>query len=379
ALRVVGLAAVAFLVELAQQLLLALRQIHRRLDHRLDVHVAALGRAQDRHALGPEAELVAGLRSGRDGDLGPAAVDRRHLDAAAEGRRRHRDGDAAMDVGAVALEQAMRRDREEDVEIARRRPAHAALALAGEADAGAVLDAGRDRDGEGLLLAHAALAGAGAARLLDDAAGALARGAGALDGEEALLRAHAARALAGRAVDRLRPRLGAAPLAGLALRQGRHAHARLLALEGVFQADLEVVSEVAAAPRPLAALAADEIAEHLVEDVGKAAGAEAEAGAAAGTVAAVLEGGVTEAVIGRALLLVREDLVGLAQLLELVLGRRVPRVAVGVVLHRQLAIGLLDVLGAGPAPHAQELVKILLSHRSPKPCRQACGISASRK
>jgi hypothetical protein len=164
-----------------------------------------------------------------------------------------------------------------------------------------------------------------------------------------------------------------APLAGLALRQRRHAHARLLALEGVFEADLEVVAQIAAAPRPLAALAADEIAEHLVEDVGEAGGAEAEAGAAARPVAAILEGGVAEAVIGGALLLVLQDLVGLAQLLELVLGRLVAGVAVGMVLHRQLAIRLLDVLGAGPAPHPKRLVKILLSHRSPKPCRQAAN------
>ncbi len=78
---------------------------------------------------------------GGDGELGAAAVDHRHLDRAAQGRRRHRDRHAAMDVGAVALEDAVRLHREEDIEIARRAAAHAGLAFAGQPDAGSVLDA----------------------------------------------------------------------------------------------------------------------------------------------------------------------------------------------------------------------------------------------
>src|SRR6266436_3894092 len=45
----VGAAVLAFLFEFAQQLLLALGQIDRGLDNRLDEHVAAGGRAQHRH------------------------------------------------------------------------------------------------------------------------------------------------------------------------------------------------------------------------------------------------------------------------------------------------------------------------------------------
>jgi hypothetical protein len=178
--------------------------------------------------------------------------------------------------------------------------------------------------------------------------------------------------LAGRAGHRLGAGLRAAPLAHLAGGQGRHPDIGLLALEGLFQGDLEIVSEVAAAALALAAaLAAHELAEHLVEDVGEAAGiGEAEA-AGAGRVA-VLEGGVAEAVVGGALLVVLQNVIGLAQLLELRLGRLVARVAVGVVLHGQLAIGLLQLLGAGAALDAQELIKIRLSHRchrSSEPCR----------
>ena len=48
----------AFGVELLQELLLPGRQVDRRLDHRLDEHVAPRAGAQDRHALVLEPELV---------------------------------------------------------------------------------------------------------------------------------------------------------------------------------------------------------------------------------------------------------------------------------------------------------------------------------
>ncbi len=49
-----------------------------------------------------------------------------------------------MQIGAFALEERMRADRQENVEIAGRTAAHAGFAFAGEPDARAVLDAGRD-------------------------------------------------------------------------------------------------------------------------------------------------------------------------------------------------------------------------------------------
>ena len=128
---------------------------------------------------------LAALRARRNADAGALAVDRRHLDRAAERRRRHRQRHAAVDVGAVALEQPVRRHRHEDVEVAGRAAAHAGLALAGEPDAGAVLDAGRNRHLQRLLALHAAGAAAGPAGIADHLAAAAAARAGALDGEEA--------------------------------------------------------------------------------------------------------------------------------------------------------------------------------------------------
>src|SRR5206468_3101011 len=161
------------------------------------------------------------------------------------------------------------------------------LALAGEPDACAVLDPGWDVDVERALLAHAALAAAGAARPLDDLAGPVAGRAGALDREEALGRAHLPVAAAGLA----RRGLGA--------------------------------------------------------------------GIAGTLAAAAFERGVAEAVVGGALLLVLEDLVGFADVLELLLGRLVARVAVRVMLHGELAIGPLELVAARPPVHAEQFVVIL--------------------
>ncbi len=60
------------------------------------------------------------------------------------------------------------------------------------------------------------------------------------------------------------------------------------------------------------------------------------------------DAGLAVAIVGRALLRIAQDLVGLGDLLELglCLGRRVP---VGMVFHRQLPVGLLD-LGLGSVP-----------------------------
>ena len=63
------------------------------------------------------------------------------------------------------------------------------------------------------------------------------------------------------------------------------------------------------------------------------------------------------------LLGVGEDVVGLLDFLELRLGRLVARVDVGVVLPRQAAIRLLDLLGRGVSGDAQDLVIIAVGHR----------------
>ena len=63
-------------------------------------------------------------------------------------------------------------------------------------------------------------------------------------------------------------------------------------------------------------------------------------------------------VVGSPFLAVGENFVGLLGFLEFFLGRRIVRIAVRVVLHGQLAVGLLDFVIARIAVDAEYFVKI---------------------
>jgi hypothetical protein len=69
----------------------------------------------------------------------------------------------------------------------------------------------------------------------------------------------------------------------------------------------------------------------------------------------------TEIVIGRALFGILQRFVGLGHFLEFLLGARFLR-HVGMIFARELAVRLLDLIGAGRAGHAERGVVILVFH-----------------
>ena len=73
---------------------------------------------------------------------------------------------------------------------------------------------------------------------------------------------------------------------------------------------------------------------------------------------------MSELVVGRALARVREDFVGLLGFLEFLLGALVVRIAVRMMFHRELAIGLLDVLLGSVAAQAEDRVVVAFRHAS---------------
>src|SRR5262249_9899639 len=145
-------------------------------------------------------------------------VDRRHRRRAAERRERERDPPREDHVEAFALEDVVREDGKDDVEVARG-AAHAAdVPLAREAEARAVVDAARNRDGERALGEDAPVAAAIGARILHLLARAAALGARPRDREEALPVLHAPLSAARRARgcrDAAPPALARARLAAL--------------------------------------------------------------------------------------------------------------------------------------------------------------------
>jgi hypothetical protein len=110
----------------------------------------------------------------------------------------------------------------------------------------------------------------------------------------------------------------------------------------------------AARPRP-SAPGAEEVSEQIAEDVLEA-GVHVEAGGAA-----LLEGGVAEAVVERAPLAVAQDLIGLDDLLEALLrGLAVVGVLVGVVLEGEAPVGLLDIFVGGVPWNPKHLIVVAL-------------------
>src|SRR4029079_6860845 len=191
--------------------------------------------------------------------LGLALVDGRHLEFAAKGCRHHRDRNPAMQVSAIALEEFVSRQRQENVEIAGRSAADGGFALAREANAGAVFHALRNVDGQGPVARHPSRARAGWTGVFDHLAAALAARAGPLPRKEALGLPHAALPAAHRTGLRLGAGLGAGARTGFAGDRDRNLDLRGLALKGLFQRDFHVVAQVGAA---LAATAAATLPGH---------------------------------------------------------------------------------------------------------------------
>jgi hypothetical protein len=272
-----------------------------------------------------------------------------------------------VQVVAVALEQVVAPDADLDEQVARRAAVAARLAVAGRADAHAVVDAGRYLDLQRLLLLDLALAAATGAGFGDDLAAAVAVRAGLLHAEEALAHLHRAAAVAGAAGLGAGAGLGAAAVAGVTFLPARDADLAVLAVGGFLERDLHRVREVgaavdlASAARATAAATAEDVAEDVAKGLREAAEA---LGATRAAAHVGVDPGVAVLVIGRALLRVAQHLVGFLDLLELFFGGLggITLVAVRVVLHRQLAIRLLDFVVAGGLGHAQDFVKVSFGH-----------------
>ena len=359
-------------VQLAQQLALVLGELDRRLDRDVAVQVARVAGAHALDALAAQAELLAGL-----GAFGN--VDRRlaresgHFDLAAEGGRDEAYGHLAMQIITVALEDVVLLQANLDIQVTGWSTVGAGLSVAGAADAHAVVDAGRNLHFQRFLLLELALAVAGGAGLRNDLAGAAAVRARLLHAEEALAHLHRAAAAAGGAGLGAGAWLGTAAVAGVATLPGWNTDLCILAACSLFEGDFHGIAQVAAAihlssarPAP-AALLAEHVAKDVAESLGKATKPLCTRPAGAAHVG--VHAGVAVLIVGRAFLGVRQHLVGLFGLLELFFGALgcITLVAIGVVLHRELAIGLLDFFFRGVLGNAQDFVIVSFGHGRSEP------------
>ena len=80
-----------------------------------------------------------------------------------------------------------------------------------------------------------------------------------------------------------------------------------------------------------------------------------------------INAGMTILVISRALLSIRKDLVGFLGFLEMLFGLGIVRIAIRMVFHGQLAVGLLDFFFRGVAVDAVNVVKVAFCHEYLEP------------
>src|ERR1700733_300300 len=236
-----------------------------------------------------------------------------------------------MQIMPFALEVRVRLRCQHNVQIAGIATEAARIAFPLVADACAILHTRRNLHLDGVLLLHAPFTDAGMARFDDHLAGSAADGAGACDGEEALLEAHlpAAAALLAN-----RRRLALRGAGAAALPANVHALAgdcRLLAEDRLLELDRQVVADIAAAlcarcPPAASPGNVEHLSEKVPEDIADIHAARE----AASHPASTAHSGDTIAIVGRALLGIAQHLVSLASLLEALLRLRIVWIAVRV-------------------------------------------------
>ena len=346
--------------QLLYQFALMLIELAGCIDLNLHVEVSAAAAVQHRHALFAHAEGRAGLRAFWDINAG-LALERGNLDGGAQRGLRKADGHSAVQVLAVALEEGVLADMQHDIYVAVLAAIQAIVALPVVQDARAVFHARRHLDVQRVVAHHHALAAALRAWRLDHGSRALAHRTGAGHAEEALLVTHLTLPSALLAGAGCLTAGGARAVAAFAEFAAAHGDVLLHAKGGVLKGDAQVLAQVVAAHGARASTAAPSAAKHVskaedvAEDVAEVHLLEAAlrgAGATGG------EGVVAVTVVGGALLGIAQDAVGLAALLEALLGGFVAGIAVGVVLQGKLAVGTLDLDIARGAADAEDFVII---------------------
>src|ERR671931_61973 len=360
---------VRLLLQLFEQLALPLLQLLRNDDVYAREQVAASTALELRSALPFDPQQGSVLRAGLDLQR-DRSVGRWDLDGRAERGLREEDRYVDDEVVAPPLVELRRLDPGDDVEVTGLPARVPRLALALEPDAGPVFDAGRDLDRVALRPALAPGAAATRTRILDHGAVAVTPRARLREGEEALALRDDTAPLALGADLRRRPRLRAGAVALGARGLERDRNLRLDAPERVLEREADLHLDVAPAlAARLRAAGAAPTAEEPAEEVAEIAEVVdvevAEVDVRALEAAAAVRG--AEPVVLLPLLGIREQVVRTLHLLEPLLRAGIPRVPVRVVLARELAVGLLDLVGRGAFGDAEGLVRALRRgrHRSP--------------
>ena len=178
------------------------------------------------------------------------------------------------------------------------------------------------------------------------------------DRKESLLEADLTAAPAGGASLRRRPSARALPLAGGTARPPRNRERLLAAKRRFFEADAQIVTEILASARSTArtpARRSEKVSKNVTEKIFES-GAEVETTESA----LLLEGDVTKSIVLSTTLGVAQNLIGGGSFLELFFRRFVARIAIRMVLERQLPVGFFDLFLRGVTANPEHLVVVTL-------------------
>ena len=258
-------------------------------------------------------------------------------------------------------------DADVDVQITCGRTVRTRFAFAAQADALTVVDAGGNVDFNSFAGFGAAFATTFDARVFDFFACAVTGRTGLLHLENGLADMHRTRTVAGRTGRRGRTRFRARTVADAAFFVGRDVDAFFDAFGGIFQRNFHADLQIRALIVLLTAAPAS--AKHLAEDVGKVealrAAEPAKTAESARTAAhALFERGMAVLVVHGAFFFVGQRVVGFLHFFEFIFRFFVARITVGMIFHRQLAVGFFDFVVARTARHAECCIKILVAHDS---------------
>ena len=151
-------------------------------------------------------------------------------------------------------------------------------------------------------------------------------------------------------------------VAGLAGHLGGHLDFGGAAAKGLFQRDLQIVAQILAAIAARVHWRPPIRSPKKSSNTSREAAGEIERIGAGARAHAAFERGMAEAVIGGALLIVLQDVIGFADFLEFDFGGGVAGIAVGMEFHRQLAIGGFEHLDRRALLAFQGFVITALAH-----------------
>jgi hypothetical protein len=247
---------------------------------------------------------------------------------------------------------------QDDVEISGLATVGPGFAEAAKTDAGAIFDTSGNFRFNGSLAKDSSLPFALEAGVGDDLSQTLAGGTSTGNAEESLLVTDLAVAAAGAAGNGRFAGSSARTAAGFTSFVAANVDRGLRAEYSFFKFEGDIFAEIGAPLHTVASLAAASAAEEIeAEEVAKNVVEIVEDGLVESSGIGAYAG-VAEAVIGGALVAVGQDRISLRGFLEFLFRPGVIGIAVGMVLHGELAVGALDFLFTGAALHSENFVII---------------------